>query len=171
MANMSIDNLKNNLSNPARTYLWDVIIPRIVGEGDSDVLMLRCQSANIPGRSVGEILVPYKQSAGVKYPGKLTYPHTWDCTFIEGEDKKIFDAIYSWEQQIINDVTNVGIGDILIKSDIYLKMLSTKGENYMNIRLIGCYPQDVGDIAVSYDDEASVMYPVTWSYDRWEEYS
>jgi len=169
MTQMNASALQDNLSNPQKTYLWDVIIPNPIGGGDADTLMLRCQSTNRPGRSVGKILLPYKQSAGVSYPGKLTYSHTWDCTFVEGEDKATWNIIYSWMQKVIHDKTNIGTGDILIKSDIYIKLLGTAGAETLKIRLVGCYPESTPDIPLSYDDEGNVMHPVTWSYDRWEE--
>ena len=169
MAEMSVDSLKANLTNPARTYLWEVLIPTVPGGGDADAVLLRAQSTNKPGKSVGAIHVPYKQSAGIQYHGKLSYTHTWDVTFIEGEDKKIFEAINAWMQKVVHDATNVGDGDAAIKSDIYLNLLTTTGEIYQSIKMIGCFPQEVGDVAMAYDDEATVMYPVTFAYDRWED--
>ena len=169
MAQMGVESLKHNLSNPARVYLWDVIIPNPLGDGDTDTLMLRAQTASIPGRSFGEILVPYKQSAGTKYPGKLTYDHTWDITFIEGEDKKMFDAFYSWVQKIVHDFDNVGDGDTEIKTDMYLQLLTTKQQPFQKIKLVGCYPQAIGNVDLAYDAENPVRYTVTFSYDRWEE--
>lgn len=166
MAFMGVETLKNNLSNPARTYLWEVMIPNPIGTGDTDTLLIRAQSASIPGRSFGEILVPYKQSGGIKYPGKLTYDHTWEVSFIEGEDKKIFDAINSWNQQIIHDFDNIGEDQ---RTDIYLTLLTTKGTTFQKVKLIGCYPQAVGNVDMDYDAENPVRYTVTFSYDRWEE--
>lgn len=169
MGNMGADSLKQNLSNPARTYLWEVMFSNPIGGGDRDVLMLRCQTANIPGRSVGEILVPFKQSAGIKFPGKLTVSHTWACTFIEGTDKKVFDALYAWDQAVIHDKLNIGGPDTAIKSDIYLRLLDTKGSVCLKIKLVGCYPQARDDVPVAYEDEDTIKYPVTFSYDYWEE--
>ena len=169
MVEMSVDSLKANLTNPARAYLWEVIIPTIPAGGDADSIMLRAQSATKPGKSVGAIHVPFKQSGGLQFHGKLTYTHTWECTFIEGEDKKIFTAINGWLQKIVHDYNNVGDGDLAIKSDIYLNLLTTAGEVYQSIKLIGCFPQEVGEVPLSYDEEATIMYPVTFAYDRWED--
>jgi len=168
MSNMGADSLKNNLSNPARTYLWEVMFSNPVGGGDADALMLRCQTANIPGRSLGEILVPFKQSAGIKFPGKYTVSHTWACTFIEGTDKKIFDALYAWKQAIVHDKLNVGGPDTVIKANIYLRLLDTKGSVYLKIKLVGCYPQEVDEVPLAYEDEDSIKYPATFSFDHWE---
>jgi len=169
MVNMSADNLKANLSNPARTYLWEAMFTNPIGGGDAEVLMLRCQSANIPGRSVGEILIPFKQTPGIKFPGKLTVSHTWVTTFIEGMDKKVFDAIHAWDQAVVHDRLGIGGPDVAIKSNIYLRLLDTQGKVIMKIKFVGCYPQAVDEVPVAMDSEAAVFYSVTWSYDHWEE--
>jgi hypothetical protein len=169
MVQMGVDNFKNNLSNPQREYLWEWQCANPIGGGDGETLLLRCQTASRPGRGHGGIFIPYKQSAGIKVPGKLTYPHTLDTTMIEGEDKAIHDIIHAWQQLIVNDKTNIGIGDVSIKTDVYLKLLSTKGEETLKIRVVGVYPENVPDVPLIFTGEGTVMYPVTWSYDRWEE--
>ena len=166
MAEMSVNSLKNNLSNPARTYLWEVLFASPLG-GDTDTLLLRCRSTNIPGRSVGSIHLPYKQTGGVKYPGKLTYSHTWACTFVEGEDRDIWQAFYDWAQAIINDET--GLGSFGIKTDVYLHLINTDGTVSKKIKLVGAYIESQDDIALSYDDEGVINIAVVWSYDYWTE--
>lgn len=166
---MSVDSLKANLTNPQRSYLWEVLFPNLLGGGDAESLSVRAQSANIPGRGVGSsIKVPYKQTAGVKFPGKLTYSQSWQVTFIEGEDQKIFQAMYAWSQLLVNDVTGVGAGDENIKANVYFNLLNTKDGESRKIKLIGCYVESMADVATSYSDEGTVSYPVTFSYDSWE---
>ncbi len=167
MPKMSVDNLKANLSNVARTYLWEVMFSSPVGGGDGDALMLRCQSTVIPGRSFGSLLVPYKQSAGIKFPGKLNMTHTWNTICIEGTDKKIFDAIYQWNEVVVGVKTGIGGPDTVIKSDVYLSLLNTLGSKTTKIKLVGCYPELVDEVPISYDDESVLRYSVTWSYDYW----
>jgi len=166
---MGVDNLKQNLTNPQRVYLWEFQCANPLGGGDAETLILRCQGAMIPGVSFGSLLIPYKQSAGIKVPGKLTYSHVWETNFVEGEDKKIFDIIHAWKQRVVHDKTNISLGDNLIKADIHLKMIATKGEETLKLRLVGCYPEMIADVPLAYEDERNVIYPVTWSYDRWEE--
>lgn len=164
MSEMGINSLKNNLNNPARSYLWEVLFPNPVG-GDTDTLLLRCRSTSIPGVSVGSILLPYKQTGGVKVPGKKTYSHTWACTFVEGEDRAIWDAFYDWAQAIIDDET--GLGSFSIKKDIYLHLLDTDGTVSKRIKLVGAYLESQDDITLSYDEEGVIIISTTWSYDYW----
>jgi len=166
MAEMSVNSLKNNLSNPARTYLWEVLFANPLG-GDTETLLLRCRSTSIPGVSVGSILLPFKQTGGVKYPGKKIYSHTWACTFVEGEDREMWDAFYAWAQAIINDET--GLGSFNIKTDVYLHLIDTDGTVSKKIKLVGAYIESQDDVALSYDDEKEINIAVTFSYDYWTE--
>lgn len=168
MPNMGIDSLKANLSNAARVYMWDVIIPSPIGGGSGDVLMLRCQSTELPGRGFADIDVPYKQTAGIRYHGRMTYPHDWTLTFLEGEDKATFDAFYKWCQKMVSDLDGVGGNDLDIKTDMYLTMLKLGGDPWLKIKLIGCYVKDIPNTALAYNTDGILTFTVTISYDRWE---
>ena len=171
MALIGVDALKTNLTNPARDYMWDVLIPVPIGDGDFSTFQLRAQSSVIPGRSSDAIAIPYKQTAGIMVAGKLVFPHTWTCTFIEGEDKKVFDAIHSWQQNIVNDVFGVGVGDPLYKTDVYITLLKLDGTTFMKIKMKGAWIQSVGDVALAYANNDTIKYSVTFEYDSWEDVS
>lgn len=166
MTRMSVDTFRRNLTNPARVYLWEILMPNPVA-GDPETLMLRCRTTVIPGRSVGEILIPFKQSAGVKFPGKLIYPHVIDLTFVEGEDREIFRALYDMCQSVVHDKYNVGSYPV-DKRNFYLHLIDTDGTVSMRIRLIGCYCQEVVEAPLSWDTEAELNFTGRFSYDRWE---
>jgi hypothetical protein len=169
MGNMGQDALSNNLSNPAKVYLWEVVFTNPIGGGDADTLMLRCQNTVIPGKSIGEILVPFKQTPGVKFPGKLTMSHTWTCTFIEGTDRAVFNALHAWMQLIVHDRLNTGQPDVAIKANVHLRLLDTTGTVWRKIKFVGAYIQDIAEVPIAYEDEGSIMYPATFSFDRWED--
>lgn len=164
MPEMGVNSLKNNLNNPARSYLWEVLFPNPDG-GDTDTLLLRCRSTSIPGVSVGSILLPYKQTGGVKYPGKKTYSHTWACTFVEGEDRAMWNAFYEMAQAVVDDET--GLGSFGIKKNIYLHLIDTDGTVSLRIKLVGAYVESQDDVAISYDDDAVILISITFSYDYW----
>lgn len=169
MAQMGVDVLTSNLTNPQRIYLWEIVVPSMVGAGEGTILQARAQSTAFPGRSVGEILVPYKQTAGIKYPGKLTYSHTWAVTFVEGEDARVFSAIHAWNQLIVHDISGISIGDDKLKANLFFKEVSTKGVDGLQIKLVGCYPQSVEDVAMDYASNDAKKLAVTFSYDSWEQ--
>jgi len=167
MPDMSINSLSNDLGEAARTYLWEVVIPRPIGGGNSKMLTLRCQSSQIPGRGVGSILIPYKQTAGMKVPGKLTYDHSIDLSFVEGEDRAVFLALYDWCNSIISDRTGVAGSTSSIKTDIYMNLMNTDGSIPLSIRLVGGYLETLSSTPMNYNDEGNVFFSSVWSYDSW----
>jgi len=166
--NISSDTLKNNLTNLARTFMWEIIIPSPAGSGNTTLWQVRAQSSSIPGRSVGNIHVPYMGTGGINFPGKLTYTHVFPCTFIESEDRAIHTAIYSWLQSQNNDFDGTGAGDDQVKTDVYLNLLNVKGNITESIRLIGSFIASLGEVTVNYEGEGGIIYPVEFRYDRWE---
>lgn len=169
MANLGADALKNTLTNPARPYLWEVLISAPKGGGSQTDLFFRCQSASIPGRSFSTINVPYKGSAGVNFAGKEAYPQKETLTFVEGTDKKIITAIYGWFQYIRDNRTGTGNPDSAYKSDMYVNLLAQDGSTTSKFRIIGAFPSDMPDIALSYAEGTSMLnISVTFTYDRWE---
>jgi hypothetical protein len=146
-----------------------MIFTNPIGGGDSNMLQVRCRSSSMLGRSFGRIELPYKGSGGIVYPGKVVYSHSWECTFVEGEDGKVRDAVLAWMQAICNDYTLIGTGDSLIKSTAYLKLGSTAGGETKKIKMIGVWPQALPDESVSHSVTDELTYSVTWAYDRWED--
>lgn len=166
---LGVDSLKNNLTNPARSYLWDVIFPTPLGGGDTETLMIRCQSSTLPGLSFGEIKVPYKQTAGVKYHGKVQMSQSWDLSFMEGEDKAIFTEFYTWAKLVVDPKTGIGTNDPDIKTDVLLSMLTTQGTEYMKIKLRGAWIQAIKDVTLDYGTEEAIKLNITIAYDYWEQ--
>jgi len=171
MALMGADSLKNNLTNPARGYLWEVLIPIPIGDGDNTTYQIRAQSSEIPGRENAPIHIDYKQTGGVDVAGKLKYTHSWACEFIEGEDKKVFDALYSWQQKIVHDFAGIGAGEPLYKTDVYINNLKVDGSTWMRIKLKGAWVSNVSAVTLNYDADVIIRYKVTFNYDMWEDAS
>ena len=168
MANMGIDSLKANLTNPARVYLWDVLIPVPIGGGDSTTFQIRAQSTQIPQVSANPIHVDYKQTPGIELAGKKALDHTWQCTFLEGEDHLTYDALYAWCQNIVHDVTGLRVGDPLYKTDVYATLITTAGDTYMKFKLKGAWVQTINPVDLAYNTDAVVTYTVVFRFDSFE---
>lgn len=164
MSEMSSDSLKNNINNPARSYIFEVLMPNPLS-GDPLTLLLRCRSTSIPGVSVGSIHIPYKQTGGIKIPGKKTFTHTWSCTFIEGEDRATWNTFYEMAQAIIDAET--GLGAFGIKRDIYLHLQDQDDTISLRIKLVGAYIESQDDVALAHSEEGELNIAVTFSYDYW----
>lgn len=169
MSIMGADKLRGNLTNPARDYLFDVLFPTPKGGGDTETLMLRCQSASMPALAFGEIQVAYKQTGGTKYPGKVKPFGPWKLVFIEGEDKEMFQEFYNWAKSVVDPKTGIGTPKPDVATDITLSLVTTVGEEYNKIVLRGAWISELGEISLDYGSEKAIMLPVTISYDYWEQ--
>lgn len=166
---MSVDVLRNNLTNPAKSYLWAVVFPKLIGGGDGTVLATRCQSAGLPGRSTNSIKIPFRGTPGFKVPGQLVMPQVWRLEFLESTvDKKTFTALYNWHQMIQSARTGLGSPDPSVKTDLYFQALDQAGQTWLTIKMIGCYLEEMGDIAMTYGNNSSMIFPASMSYDWWE---
>lgn len=168
MADFSVDSLKANLTNPQRTYLFDVLIPVPVGGGDSTTLQIRAESSEVPSVGNTPIEIAYKATAGIQVAGKKVYSHTWTCTFREGEDHKIYDALYAWTQNITNDVLGIGVGEPFYKTDAYISLLKVDGSTSMRLKLKGCWIAEIGTLALTYTDSKIATYSVKFQFDSFE---
>jgi hypothetical protein len=167
---LSIDNLRMNLGQPAQTFTWNVKIANLPGGvGDTETLMLRCQSTQMPSRMMGEMSISYKQGPKLQFPGKLEYSHDWKCTFIEGEDNAILNTFYAWAQQQVDDVSNLGGAEANVKTDIYLTLTRRADDSeYRVYKLKGCWVKEIGSVELSNETSDIVKIPVTFKYDSWE---
>lgn len=165
---MGVEKLRANLGNLARDYNFDVIFPAPKGGGDTESLMVRCQTASIPGIEIGEIVVPFKQTAGAKYPGKVKSFGAWKLNFIEGEDRKMFDEFYTWIKSIVDPKTGIGNPKTSIVTDPILSLITTEGEEYNKLVLRGAWISQLGEVTLDWASEKAIMIPVSISYDYWE---
>lgn len=165
---LSSSNLANNLSTPARVYLWNIIISNPIGGGDPDTLMLRCQSTQMPSRSVGIIEVPWQQDANIQYTGKLKYPYDWTCTFLESaEDGLTLTSFYNWAQTIITDSTAVGNLESNIISNIELQLIDPTGNQWGQYTILNAFVKEIGNVELAYQSEEVIRLPITFRYSKW----
>lgn len=168
MGNMGLDALKYNLNNPQRVYMWEFEIPAPRGTGSSDVWLLRAQEVVDPGKSFEQISIAYKGTGGMTVPGREKYPQQFPAVFIEGEDKKVFDAIHSWMELIRGTTTGIGVTDLLLKTDALLRELSTTGDVTKTTKIVGLWPMDKQEVPLTYKRSGEKEYRIIFSYDRWE---
>jgi hypothetical protein len=131
--------------------------------------MLRCQTTSKPGLSFGVIQVPYKQTGGTKYPGKINPFEPWKLTFIEGEDAEMFKEFYTWAKSVVDPKTGIGTPKPEVATDITLSLVKTEGEEYEKIVLRGAWISELGEVTLDYNSEKAIMIPVTIAYDYWEQ--
>jgi hypothetical protein len=162
---LSAQSLKNNINDAARQYLWEMVIPNPIGGGDVDALRFRARTTVIPGASHGEIHLDYKSSQGINLPGRVRFPQKLACTFIESEDSAIWNAITEWRKKITDPIEGNCDGDVNIKSDIYLNLITQNDSEWLKLKVIGAYPSEIADATLDNDTDAVITFSVTFTYD------
>lgn len=165
--NSSVEVLKANLSSPARSYLWDVLFPMSFGGGSPTLMQIRAQSTSLPSVEVGQITIPYRQTGGVAYHGKLKYSHSWEVTFVEGEDAAVFQEFVSGLSRVVDPATGLGLPDNQLKQPVILTLDSTTDVPYQVVQLIGCWVMKVDAIPLDFNDEKEIRIKTTLSFDYW----
>ena len=163
---MDVETIKSNLSSPARTYLWEFFVPNLPGGGDIDSIRTRCVVSEMPNVASEPITVDWK-AMRFKVAGKMNYGQTISLTFLESEDVKVIKALYAWRALVLDPETGTGGQPINYKADAYLELLGTDSNVYLDIRLIGSYPEDMPTIGLDMAGNDLIKPVLTLSYDRW----
>jgi hypothetical protein len=168
-----------------REWMWNLSIPNITNMVDTNDLDLtkdlveemtiRARSVSMPSRGV-ETIESVFMSQKQFFPGKPTFGNTVSVQFEESENQNVAKILYSWQQNIM-DIRS-GHSNRLGKrpanqpgsyvTDMILNMVSFNGTASDKIILFkNVFPENVGDVALSYDGAGSVKFDVTFRFDFW----
>lgn len=152
---------------PQKSYMFEVhfldhnsLIPSI-GEMKYNV-----KTVAIPAISKEPIIYNFMNSK-IKYAGRDSSEKQIVITFWDDEGLTVLDYIHKWSS-LSGDLET---GDALPKSE-YVKdiRVSLKDTNDAlttgRFLLKNCFPTDVGEIQLSYEDSGIIEVPITFSYDR-----
>ncbi len=179
MANLTIEGRAKTLPDIQRNWMWELFIPSIANVtngimGDVEDLVIRARTASIPARGNEKI---ESQFMGMKqfFPGKPSFEHTFDVTIEETEDQIVHRALTAWQNLVFNIAPNLSVGGQSLRplkrdvaKDVYLFMYKYNGDNmWERIRFYNCFIQNVGNVSLSYTENAAVTYTATFSFDFW----
>jgi hypothetical protein len=101
-------------------------------------------------------------------------------TFEETEDQIIRKTLYEWQQKMFDVVPGsvtagvsqadhiLGSTKRLLTQDVYLLMYKYNGELLdKKIKFVNAFPENVDDVAMSFDGGEAVKYSVTFKFDFW----
>lgn len=174
--NVTVETLMGNLTNPARGYMWEVIcVGGIPGGGSVRSLQLRCMTADIPGRDVGKIHVPFRQTGGFNVAGRVKYDQSLPVSFIEGEDGQVFDALLNWQELTVADKrrSRPSLGDQQggYKREVHLRLTQAVDGQvpWRIIMLAGCFPENVAKVPVTQENsDRPLLVSATLNFDLWD---
>lgn len=160
---------KNDLARPNR---FDVEIPiplgiiPFIGSVDSARrLKMRCENAELPGRTISTMSMKI-YGAEEKYPYQTIF-NDLSLTFIVGDDmeeKKIFDTWINW----INPTTNY---NFKYKSDyavpLRINQYTVSNEISYSVILLDAYPIAINDLSLDWSSDGYHKLTVTFAYTSW----
>lgn len=166
----SISQFKSSFSTDvARPNRFDVSVPVPIGLipylGTTRRLNLRCESAELPGRTIQttEMKIYGIQE---KFPYMTSYSDI-SLTFIVGDDmreKKFFDAWLNW----INPSYSY---DVKYKSDyaviIRVNQYGVGGNGTYSVDLLDAYPVAVNPLQLDWSSDGYHKLTVTFAYTNW----
>lgn len=163
-----ITDLKNYATVPVNKYVATVTAPVNIPNFDSRTLAMRCESAELPGKSIptseSRLYGPIR-----KIPYNLSFidsTFTFMCSQPHLVEKRFFDG---WADHMVDpDNFNVEYYDNL-SGQINLKLLNDSHETIYEVNYIEVFPMNVSALSLGYgqrDDYAK--FSVTFSYRKWK---
>lgn len=145
-----ISDFLSNFNHGARANLFKVEIP-FLGEK----MKFLCKSASIPGMSFDNIPVNYQNNT-INIAGDISYT-PWQLTIVNDKDFLIRKNIERWMNSIKVGYGTSGatsIKDYLKTAFVY--QLDEEGDEIAGYTLNYCYPSNLGEIPLSFDNQNTV---------------
>ena len=163
-----------DLPDPLRDYNWQVFIdrPTCCTNWDSNQMLLRAQSANIPGKAITTIDTAFM---GMKqfFSANATLDNTLAVEFLEFEDRKTDKYLREWLDAIFNtndaNSTAGGHSSARHKGEYATTMKVTTynqdGTDNAVITFHNTWLKDFGAVSLAYPGGAGVKYSANFSWD------
>lgn len=127
-----------------------------------------CKAASIPPSDIATIEVPFRGRV-VKVAGDRTF-QPWNVTIINDTDFAIRGVMEQWQSLNLNShIENIGNQrPLAYKSDMFVDQLDKQGSTLRTYKFVGCWLQNIGEIALSYDNANAIgEFPVVIEFDYW----
>lgn len=152
MPGLHISDYTALVGNPAKAFMWDVLIPAL------PVSSIKALSSQVPGVSLTDMELWHLGQKAL-FPGTVEYTHTWNCTVVESESGDVYNAMSAWHNLIFDQKTGV-MGDVAaFKRDVTINMLTSSGSTWLSLILKGAYPKEIAELEI---DKSNNAEPVKW---------
>ena len=156
---------QNRFTAPLAEVFPSVInfTPNIVTE------QLKIVSASLPQALVGTISVPYR-GRKLNFAGDREY-QPWSITvYDDNNSQNLWQAFHSWKEALDGHVTHEVLGADFayekLKTNWVVLHLDLNGGNTLRqIRLVGCWPEQVGGISLAMNQTDQALFQVSLRYD------
>jgi hypothetical protein len=154
----------------ARTNLFQVEITNPVDGSQDSIIPFRAKSSSVPTWRTNEIEVPF-MGRKIYFSGVRQYD-TWSATIIEDSDYAVRNALEAWNNNInLNRQNTRGFSteeDSAYKSVAKIYLYDKLGVTVREYTLFGCWPQNIGQLTLDWDNDQVHNYEVTFRFDYLE---
>ena len=172
MALGSVDEFKSRLTGGgARGNLFQVTLANPRGglgvDLDVDFASFMCETAQLPGSTVGTIVIPFR-GRQLKVAGDRTFD-AWTITVINDTEFKIRNAMERWMNAIANHADAGGTqAPDLYFTDLKVEQFDRNENVIKSYTFKDAWPSEVAAIELSYGDNDTIeRFSITWQYQYW----
>jgi len=170
MAVLGVDDFKSKLrGGGARPNLFKATLnfPAYAG-GDVELSSFLCKTAQLPVSEMALVNVPFR-GRQLKIAGDRTFQN-WTVTIINDTDFNVRDAMERWMNGINAHAANTGFSNpVDYEADLSVDQLDRNGDVLKTYNFRGCFPVNVGEIALSYETNDVVEeFTVEFAIQYWE---
>ena len=164
----NIDTFKANLAGGgARANQFRVIFnrpPTLAGGLSILRSSFLIRTAQLPGSSVGEVVVPFR-GRNLYLAGDREY-ETWTTTVLNDTDFMIRNAMEDWNNGMNDYQLGTGLTNVAdYTADLIVEQLDRDDTVIKSYILRNCFPQAITAIDLSFDTTTEVeTFDITWRY-------
>ena len=170
MAILGVDDFKSKLrGGGARPNLFKATInfPAYAG-GDVELTSFLCEAAQLPGSTMGTIIVPFR-GRQLKMAGDRTFD-VWTPTIINDTDFDVRNAMERWMNGMNAHNENTGLNNpVQYEADLLVEQIDKDGATLKTYNFRGCFPTAISPIDLNYgaNDEIE-RFTVEFQVQYWE---
>ena len=166
MAVLGVDDFKSKLrGGGARPNLFKATInfPGYAN-GDPELTSFLCETAQLPGSTMGIIVVPFR-GRQLKMAGDRTFAE-WTVTIINDTDFAVRNSIERWMNGMNAHSANTGlVSPIDYEADSRVEQLDRDGSQLKEYIFRGAFPTDLSPIDLNYGSNDEIeRFQVTFQY-------
>ncbi len=170
MAILGVDDFKSKLrGGGARANLFKATINfPTYANGDVEITSFLCEAAQLPGSTIGTIVVPFR-GRQLKMAGDRTFD-VWTPTIINDTDFRIRDSMERWMNGMNGHQTNTGLTNVTdYEADLIVDQIDKDGSILKTYNFRGCFPTAVSPIDLNYASENEIeRFTVEFQVQYWE---
>jgi len=175
----SIQNFQEQLKGGAlaNQFYADLTLPSAIrslidnSENADTKFRFSFKATQLPASTVGEIIVPFR-GAQFKIPGDRVFAD-WTITVLNDTDQITRSAFEEWSDSMVGNVVHDAVAgdtnplDYMGQGEVH--QLTRNGTILKSYNIIGCWPKEIGEIEVSFDNTDQIEeFTVTMSFQWWE---